>query len=276
MNDSFVDFDMLGVSIRSPSTLKPTLYAETVWDAASSARPPSASQIDWVVLRNRLAAPEARNRQRLDERMAAGQGVGFRVGPGLRDRVIYRELFPFGLTVADLSDDPARWRCPCSTWRRARSCAPDAGAGPGRGRSTPRWTRPRELTSSGWSWRRRRLGAGPAGPPDRGPGRGHWRITATLFSAALLAGGGSGLRGALAARAALAGRLADRRLTHPCRGPGGDEHAEARSPSALRQTPPQEINTAWKRLMGRAHPDQGGTEGLASRLNAARDRLLKG
>jgi curved DNA-binding protein CbpA len=38
---------------------------------------------------------------------------------------------------------------------------------------------------------------------------------------------------------------------------------------------PQEINAAWKRLMGRAHPDQGGTEGLASRLNAARDRLLK-
>ena len=37
-----------------------------------------------------------------------------------------------------------------------------------------------------------------------------------------------------------------------------------------------EINTAWKRLMARAHPDQGGTEGLASRLNAARDRLLKG
>jgi len=29
--------------------------------------------------------------------------VGFRMGPGLRDRVIYRELFPFGLTVADLS-----------------------------------------------------------------------------------------------------------------------------------------------------------------------------
>jgi chromosome partitioning protein len=28
--------------------------------------------------------------------------VGFRIGPGLRDRVIYRELFPFGLTVADL------------------------------------------------------------------------------------------------------------------------------------------------------------------------------
>lgn len=53
--------------------------------------------------------------------------------------------------------------------------------------------------------------------------------------------------------------------------------AEARSLLGVSATAtPQEINTAWKRLMGRAHPDQGGTEGLASRLNAARDRLLKG
>jgi chromosome partitioning protein len=33
---------------------------------------------------------------------ALSRRVGFRVLPGLRDRVIYRELFPFGLTVADL------------------------------------------------------------------------------------------------------------------------------------------------------------------------------
>jgi DnaJ-domain-containing protein 1 len=52
------------------------------------------------------------------------------------------------------------------------------------------------------------------------------------------------------------------------------DEAEARSilgvgPDAT----PEDINTAWRRLMGRAHPDQGGTEGLAARLNAARDRL---
>lgn len=52
--------------------------------------------------------------------------------------------------------------------------------------------------------------------------------------------------------------------------------AEARSLLGVAaDATPQQINTAWKRLMGRAHPDQGGTEGLASRLNAARDRLLK-
>ena len=37
-----------------------------------------------------------------------------------------------------------------------------------------------------------------------------------------------------------------------------------------------EIEAAYKRLMRMAHPDSGGTAGLAAQLNAARDRLLKG
>jgi hypothetical protein len=37
-----------------------------------------------------------------------------------------------------------------------------------------------------------------------------------------------------------------------------------------------EVKAAYMRLMKRNHPDQGGTSGLASKLNAARDRLLKG
>jgi hypothetical protein len=36
-----------------------------------------------------------------------------------------------------------------------------------------------------------------------------------------------------------------------------------------------EIEAAYKRLMRMAHPDSGGTTGLAAQLNAARDRLLK-
>ncbi len=105
MNDSFVDFDMLGQI--DPVTLdlkKPSLYSEAVWEARKNRAATSRQSIDWIVLRNRLASTEARNRRRLDERVAAlSRRVGFRIGPGLRDRVIYRELFPFGLTVADLS-----------------------------------------------------------------------------------------------------------------------------------------------------------------------------
>jgi chromosome partitioning protein len=105
INDSFVDFDMLGHL--DPVTLdltKPSLYSETVWEARKTRLTQERRTIDWLVLRNRLATTESRNRKRLDERVQAlSRRVGFRVGPGLRDRVIYRELFPFGLTIADLS-----------------------------------------------------------------------------------------------------------------------------------------------------------------------------
>lgn len=105
MNDSFVDFDLLGRV--DPVTLdlkKPSIYAETVWEARKVKAATRGSTIDWIVLRNRLATTEARNRKRVEDRMTAlARRVGFRIGSGLRDRVIYRELFPFGLTVADLS-----------------------------------------------------------------------------------------------------------------------------------------------------------------------------
>ena len=105
INDSFVDFDMLGHL--DPVTMelaKPSLYSETVWEARKTRLTTERRTIDWLGLRNRLATAESRNRKRLDERVQAlSKRGGFRVGPGLRDRVIYRELFPFGLTIADLS-----------------------------------------------------------------------------------------------------------------------------------------------------------------------------
>jgi chromosome partitioning protein len=83
---------------------RPSLYSQTVWESRKRKMVEARRSLDWLVLRNRLATTEARNRKRLDERLQAlSRRVGFRIGPGLRDRVIYRELFPFGLTIADLS-----------------------------------------------------------------------------------------------------------------------------------------------------------------------------
>jgi len=104
MNDSFVDFDVLGVV--DPVTLdlvRPSLYSETVWEARKLCAAERGRSLDWVVLHNRLASSDPRNRRRVDERVAAlSRRVGFRTLHGLRDRVIYRELYPFGLTVSDL------------------------------------------------------------------------------------------------------------------------------------------------------------------------------
>ena len=97
--------DLLGqVDPVTLDLLRPSIYSETVWESRKIKMAERRSSIDWVVLRNRLATTEARNRKRLEERMVAlARRAGFRISPGLRDRVIYRELFPFGLTVADLS-----------------------------------------------------------------------------------------------------------------------------------------------------------------------------
>jgi chromosome partitioning protein len=104
MNDSFVDFDVLGIV--DPVTLdllRPSHYARVVHDARRT-RALYHRQLDWVVIPNRLASSEARNRERLQRDVEAlARQVGFRIGPSLSERVIYRELFPFGLTVADLS-----------------------------------------------------------------------------------------------------------------------------------------------------------------------------
>jgi hypothetical protein len=119
------------------------------------------------------------------------------------------------------------------------------------------------------------------GRQTEGPRRGHWRVAATLVSAALLVGGALALsKGAWISGLGLVGAalwlvVASRMRTVAIKREAiGD--VEARSILGVPVgAEPEEIQAAWRRLMGRAHPDQGGTEGLAAKLNAARDRLLK-
>ena len=119
------------------------------------------------------------------------------------------------------------------------------------------------------------------GRQTEGPRRGHWRVAATLISAVMLAGGALALsKGAWISGSALVGAalwltMSSRIRSVAPRGAGLSD-PEARSILGVgADATPEAINTAWRRLMGRAHPDQGGTEELAARLNAARDRLLR-
>lgn len=119
------------------------------------------------------------------------------------------------------------------------------------------------------------------GRQTEGPRRGQWRVAATLISAVLLAGGALALsKGGWISGAALIGAglwltVSSRMRTGAPRATGLSD-TEARSILGVgADATPEAIQSAWRRLMGRAHPDQGGTEGLAARLNAARDRLLR-
>jgi len=115
-------------------------------------------------------------------------------------------------------------------------------------------------------------------------GRGHWRITATLFGSALFAGAvlavsrGAWLWGSGMALGGLWMVVQSRVRPVAVKVPHGPEMSPAEARSVLgvdEGASRQDIQAAWKRLMARAHPDKGGTEGLAVRVNAARDRLMK-
>ncbi len=103
MNDSFVDFDLIGqVDAENFRVKRLSFYSELIFEARKSRAKADGATIDWVVLRNRLQHLEARNMRRVgDALIELSKRVGFRVIPGLSERVIFRELFPSGLTLLD-------------------------------------------------------------------------------------------------------------------------------------------------------------------------------
>ena len=104
INDSFIDLDLIGqVDPDTYRIKRPSFYAEVVWDARKARAKADGGTVDWVVLRNRLQHLDARNMRRVGAAVdELSKRVGFRVIPGLGERVIYRELFPKGLTLLDL------------------------------------------------------------------------------------------------------------------------------------------------------------------------------
>ncbi|EAQ03194.1 hypothetical protein OB2597_13658 [Pseudooceanicola batsensis HTCC2597] len=106
LNDSFVDFDLLAhIDNDGQRILGPSVYSEMVWNARQLRAQAGLKPIDWVVLRNRLGAQQMVNKAKMEKAIAKlSKRIGFRVAPGFNERVIFRELFPRGLTLLDLKD----------------------------------------------------------------------------------------------------------------------------------------------------------------------------
>jgi chromosome partitioning protein len=106
LNDSFVDFDVLG-SV-DPATFAVTgesHYAEMVRHARRQRRVVDGGLTDWVVVRNRLSVLGSRNKRAVaDSLNELGLQLGFRAVDGFTERLVYRELFPRGLSAFDSLD----------------------------------------------------------------------------------------------------------------------------------------------------------------------------
>ena len=103
LNDSFVDFDVLGTV--DPATFRVTgtsHFAEMVREARRQRRIVDHATTDWIVVRNRLSMLGSRNKRLVgDGLQELSLRLGFRAVEGFAERVIFREFFPRGLTALD-------------------------------------------------------------------------------------------------------------------------------------------------------------------------------
>lgn len=106
LNDSFVDLDLLArVDPDTYAVSALSFYSEAVWESRKLRAGSGLPGLDWVVLRNRISPTHSKNRERMDLALKSLQKrLAFRYVRGLSERVIYRELFPKGLTLADLKE----------------------------------------------------------------------------------------------------------------------------------------------------------------------------
>jgi chromosome partitioning protein len=106
LNDSFVDFDLLAhVDTDGEDITGPSVYSEMVWNARQLRAQAGLPPIDWIVVRNRMGAQAMVNKEKMERVIKKlSKRIGFRTAPGFNERVIFRELFPRGLTLLDLKD----------------------------------------------------------------------------------------------------------------------------------------------------------------------------
>jgi chromosome partitioning protein len=109
LNDSFLDLDLLArIDADGRRVLAPSIYSQMVWEQRQTRAKQGLPPIDWVVMRNRLSHVNARNKRDVGQLLQQlAKRIGFRLAPGFGERVIFRELFPKGLTLLDLREKGA-------------------------------------------------------------------------------------------------------------------------------------------------------------------------
>ncbi|WP_218044565.1 division plane positioning ATPase MipZ [Aestuariispira insulae] len=109
VNDSFLDLDLL-VRLKNGSIgeARPSSYANLVMAQRKKRFQQLKSGMDWIILRNRIPTLRSKNNRNMARHLEdLSAQMGFRIVPGITERVIFRELFLNGLTVLDLAEETA-------------------------------------------------------------------------------------------------------------------------------------------------------------------------
>lgn len=104
VNSSFVDLDLLGkFDPLSHTLLAEGCFSMAVNEIRQARMRIGLSDLDWVVVQNRVRRNPSQNQDRIEQALTAlAPRLGFRLSEGLTERVAYRELFLLGLSHLDL------------------------------------------------------------------------------------------------------------------------------------------------------------------------------
>ena len=108
LNDSFVDLDVLGSVDPGTFDVTGTSHYSQMVQATRRQRQLDQASTEWIVLRKRLSTLSTRNNALVGRGLRElSRWLDFRCVDGLAERMIFRELYPRGLTAVDDIDDIA-------------------------------------------------------------------------------------------------------------------------------------------------------------------------
>ncbi len=110
VNDSFIDVDVFSRVHHDRSQRGQVAhYADLVLEARRKRKLVDQGIIDWIIVRNRMSSTQSNNAKQISASLSRlAPELQFRPADGLHDRVIFRELFPIGLTTLDPIEEARR------------------------------------------------------------------------------------------------------------------------------------------------------------------------
>ncbi len=107
VSDSLIDLSVLAdIDFYKDKIEAPGPYANFIWDVKKSLAAQGRTYLNWIVVGNKLSNYNSKNKNIVFSHLEKMSKLyGFRFLHGLKDRVIYKELFLEGLTVLDMNQD---------------------------------------------------------------------------------------------------------------------------------------------------------------------------
>lgn len=112
MTDSLIDLNVMAdIDFESATIGRPGHYASFIWDVKKQMAAEGRHYLNWIVVGNKTSPYKSKNKNAVFEYLERlGKLYGFRFTPGLKDRLIFKELFLEGLTVLDMQNEKLKMR----------------------------------------------------------------------------------------------------------------------------------------------------------------------